>query len=85
MLFVISLVILILLASSAIWLRNKWVLDTFSFYGISNSMAGIYLYKKFGLWHISTSQDELKQITKLGEEPGSIAARELDLKPGYAK
>ena len=85
MLFVISLVILILLASVAIWLRNRWVLDTFNSYGAYGNMAGLYLYRRFGLLHIGTSQDNTDKIAETEGKPGAIVVGELDLKPGYSK
>lgn len=85
MLFVISLIIMILMALTAVWLRNKWIIDTFGSYGVYGRMAGLYLYRRFGLWHIGTSQAEPNQVAETKAEPRSIVARELDLKPGYAK
>ena len=83
--FVISLIIVILSASSIIWLRNKWIFDTFGSYGVYGRIAGLYLYRKYGLWHIGISQDEPSQTVRNRVGPKSIVTGELDLKPGYTR
>ena len=85
MLFIISLVSTMLIVSGAIWLRNKWIIDTYKSYGVYNSMAGIYLYRKFRLWHIGMYQeDSFKEAESKGEIE-SILTGELDLTPDYTK
>jgi len=82
MLFVISLIVVILLASGVIWIRNKWVIDSFNSYGVYGAMAGLYLYRKFGIWHIGMSQDNTSKVER-EKEFESIVGSEMDLKPSY--
>ena len=56
--FFIGPILIFLLIAGAVWLRNRWVLDTFNSYGVYGSMAGLYIYKKFGLWHIGNKTAE---------------------------
>ncbi len=85
MLSFIGPIIAILLVSGAIWFRNRWIIDTFNSYGVYGTMAGLYLYRKFGLWHIGTSQGDSVKVIKPQEESELIVVRELGLKPGCAK
>ena len=83
MLFIISLAVMVLLVSGTVWLRNKWIIDTFNSYGVYGNMAGLYLYKKYGLWFIGNSQeDSVKEVEK---EPSLIIVRKLDLEPGLTR
>ena len=68
--FIISLVITVLLIAGAVWLRNRWIIDSFNSYGVYGTMAGLYLYKKYGLWHIGNKNTE----ATTGETP-AIEAR----------
>lgn len=74
-----------LFVSGAIWLRNKWIIDTYKSYGVYNSMAGIYLYRKFRLWHIGMYQNDSFKEAELKEENESILTRGSDLTPDYTK
>ena len=85
MLFVISLIGMVLLVSGTFWLRNKWIVDTFNSYGVYGTMAGLYLYKKYGLWHIGNYQDKSSQSIEMKEAPESITSGELSLKPSYTR
>jgi hypothetical protein len=64
----------------AIWLRNRWVLDTFNSYGVYGNMAGLYVYKKFGLWHIGNKQVDEKAM------PETLTRKhKLEVKEAYPK
>jgi len=85
MLFAIGLFILVALAFSALWFRNKWVIDTFSSYGVYGAMAGYYLYRRFGLWHIGEDREGSRKEVIHGKNLGLIVDREADIKQVYKK
>ena len=47
--------------------------------------SGLYLYRKYGLWHIGTLQDNYNKTAETEGEPRSITVGELDNKPSYAE
>ena len=83
--FIIGLIITILLVLIAFWLMNRCIIDTYKSYGVYNSMAGIYLYRKFSLWHIGMYQEDSFKEAESKEENESILTGELDLTPDYTK
>ena len=81
--FLIGPIIVSLLVASTVWLRNRWVIETFGFYGVWGRMAGLYLYRKFGLWHIGTLKEKPSQTTQIDRKHKSIIVGVLDLKQEY--
>ena len=79
MLFVISLIVIVLLAVSAIWLRNKWIIDTFNSYGVYGAMAGLYIYRRFGLWHIGDDREGSRKEVIHSKNFGFSVDREANI------
>jgi len=50
--FILGPIIGIAVIILAFWLRRKYVMDTIKFYGAYGAMAGMYAYKKYGVWHL---------------------------------
>ena len=78
---VIGPIIMLSLIAGVVWLRNRWVLDTFNSYGVYGSMAGLYIYKKFGLLHIGNEQVDEKAMPKELAREHELKVKEAYLKP----
>ena len=85
MLFAVSLFIIAVLAFSAIWFRNKWVIDTFNSYGVCGAMAGYYLYRRFGLWYRGEDREDSKEEVIHSRKFGLMVDREADMRQVYKK